>query len=200
LSGPANGQPVPGAAKIKRADRRPQGWDLDMHLIRDDLDEEDLAAMERQFPGLTARVMAVRTANAQVADAAGVLPAAVLARLGLPALAALVLLGVLVLAVICWIIGNGDRSDRVTRMMLATKGKASCLAPRPAIPAVPAPATSPTCPAMKERIVYCFVRADAAFSGSCSSAKAAKAGIGKSVHPHGLQHTPTPPSPHPCSC
>ncbi len=44
------------AAKIKRADQRPQGWDLAMHLVRDDLDEEDLAALERQFPGLTARV------------------------------------------------------------------------------------------------------------------------------------------------
>ena len=60
--------PAVVAAKIKRADRRPQGWDLAMGLIRDDLDEEDLAALERQFPGLTARVMAMRTANAQVAD------------------------------------------------------------------------------------------------------------------------------------
>ena len=62
--------PAVVAAKIKRADRRPQGWDLAMHLIRDDLDEEDLAALERQFPGLTARVMAMRTANAQVTDGA----------------------------------------------------------------------------------------------------------------------------------
>ena len=44
------------AAKIKRADQRPQGWDLAMHLVRDDLDEEDLATLERQFPGLTARL------------------------------------------------------------------------------------------------------------------------------------------------
>jgi hypothetical protein len=36
------------AAKIKRADRRRQGWDLD---------DEDLAVLERQFPGLTARVV-----------------------------------------------------------------------------------------------------------------------------------------------
>jgi DNA-binding transcriptional MocR family regulator len=35
------------AAKIKRADQRPQGWDLAMHLVRDDLDDEDLAALER---------------------------------------------------------------------------------------------------------------------------------------------------------
>jgi hypothetical protein len=46
------------AAKIKRADQRPQGWDLAMHLIRDDLDEADLAALEPQFPGRTARVRA----------------------------------------------------------------------------------------------------------------------------------------------
>jgi Helix-turn-helix domain len=62
--------PAVVAAKIKRADRRPQGWDLDMHLIRDDLDEVELAALERQFPGLTARVMAMRAANAQVGDGA----------------------------------------------------------------------------------------------------------------------------------
>ena len=60
------GDPAVVAAKIKRADRRTQGWDLGMHLIRDDLDDEDLAALERQFPGLTARVMAMRTARAQV--------------------------------------------------------------------------------------------------------------------------------------
>jgi len=33
------------AAKIKRADQRPQGWDLAMHLVRDDLDDEDLAVL-----------------------------------------------------------------------------------------------------------------------------------------------------------
>jgi hypothetical protein len=71
--------------------------------------------------------------------AAGVLSAGLLARLGLPALAALVLLGVFLLVVICWIISNGDRSDRAARMMLALRGKASCLAPRPAVGAVPAP-------------------------------------------------------------
>jgi hypothetical protein len=64
--------------------------------------------------------------------AAGVLPAAVLVRLGLPALAALVLLGVLLLVVFCWILSNGDRSDRLTRMLLARHGDASCLAPNPA--------------------------------------------------------------------
>jgi hypothetical protein len=70
---------------------------------------------------------------------AGVLSAGLLARLGLPALAALVVLGVLLLVVICWIIGNADRSDRMALMMLALQGKASCLAPRPTVSAVPAP-------------------------------------------------------------
>ena len=41
--------------------------------------------------------------------AAGMLPAAVLARFGMPALAALVFLAV---AVACWVISNGDRSDQ----------------------------------------------------------------------------------------
>jgi hypothetical protein len=43
-------------ARIKRADRRPKGWDLDLSLIRDDLTEADLAALEHQFPGLAAGV------------------------------------------------------------------------------------------------------------------------------------------------
>ncbi|HTX85202.1 MAG TPA: helix-turn-helix domain-containing protein [Streptosporangiaceae bacterium] len=62
--------PAVVAAKIKRADRRPQGWDLAMGLIRDDLDDEELAVLERQFPGLSARIVAMRTANAQVAGGA----------------------------------------------------------------------------------------------------------------------------------
>ena len=43
--------PAVVAAKIKRADRRPQGWDLAMHLIRDDLDDEDLAGAGAPVPG-----------------------------------------------------------------------------------------------------------------------------------------------------
>ncbi len=46
------------AARIKRADRRPNGWDLDLTLLRDDLTEAGLAALEHQFPGLAARVAA----------------------------------------------------------------------------------------------------------------------------------------------
>ncbi len=46
------------AARIKRADRRPQGWDLDLSLVRDDLDEPTSAVLECQFPGLGARLAA----------------------------------------------------------------------------------------------------------------------------------------------
>lgn len=49
------------SAKIKRADQRPQGWDLAMHLISDDLDDNEIAALEAQFPGLTDRVAALRS-------------------------------------------------------------------------------------------------------------------------------------------
>ncbi|HEX3958328.1 MAG TPA: helix-turn-helix domain-containing protein [Trebonia sp.] len=65
--------PAVVAAKIKRADHRPQGWDLSMQLIRDDLEDEDLAALENQFPGLTARVRAVRKAGSDRPDS-GVQP------------------------------------------------------------------------------------------------------------------------------
>src|SRR5215470_2542966 len=44
------------AARIKRADRRPQGWDLHLGLVRDDLDDADVAVLERQFPDLATRL------------------------------------------------------------------------------------------------------------------------------------------------
>ena len=69
--------------------------------------------------------------------AAGALPAALLAELGMPALGALVFLAIVVLAVICWVIASGDRTDRVSRIMLAGRGEASCLAPGTAAPSVP---------------------------------------------------------------
>ena len=59
--------------------------------------------------------------------AAGVLPAALPAELGMPALGALVFLAIVVLAVICWVIASGDRTDRVSQMMLARRGEASFL-------------------------------------------------------------------------
>jgi hypothetical protein len=52
------------AARIKRADRRPQGWDLNLSLIRDDLTEADLAALGHHFPGLAARVAVVACPDA----------------------------------------------------------------------------------------------------------------------------------------
>ena len=50
--------PAVVAARIKRADRRPRGWDLDLSLVRDDLAEEDVAALECQFPGLAVSLTA----------------------------------------------------------------------------------------------------------------------------------------------
>lgn len=61
--------------------------------------------------------------------AVGMLPAALIARLGMPALAAGVFLAVLALLVICWIVSNDDRCERVSRIMLARRGNASCLKP-----------------------------------------------------------------------
>ena len=39
------------AARIKRADRRPQGWDLNLSLVRDDLDDAAVAVLEHRFRG-----------------------------------------------------------------------------------------------------------------------------------------------------
>jgi len=68
----------------------------------------------------------------------GMLPAALLAGLGMPALGALVFLAVLSLAVVCWVIGSGDRTERVSRILLAGRGNASCLPPGPAASSRPA--------------------------------------------------------------
>ena len=46
------------AARIKRADRRPKGWDLDLSLIRADLTDTEVAVLGRQFPGRGARAAA----------------------------------------------------------------------------------------------------------------------------------------------
>ncbi len=46
------------AARIKRADRRPQGWDLNLSLVRDDLHDATVAVLEHQFPGLGSRLTA----------------------------------------------------------------------------------------------------------------------------------------------
>jgi hypothetical protein len=68
--------------------------------------------------------------------AAGMLPVAMLARLGVPALAAVVFLAILALGAACWVIASCDRSDRVTRMIYARHGDARSLVPgSPATPA-----------------------------------------------------------------
>jgi hypothetical protein len=46
------------AARITRADRRPQGWNLNLRLVRDDLDNAAIAVLEHQFPGLSIRLAA----------------------------------------------------------------------------------------------------------------------------------------------
>jgi hypothetical protein len=67
--------------------------------------------------------------------AVGLLPTAVLARLGMPALATVVFLAVLALGAACWVIASDDRSDRVTRMIYARNGDARYLVPgSPAAP------------------------------------------------------------------
>jgi hypothetical protein len=62
---------------------------------------------------------------------AGMLSAGLVAGLGRPAIVAVVLLAVLVLGVICWVIGDSARSERVTRMILARHGDGRCLARSP---------------------------------------------------------------------
>ena len=65
------------AAHIKRADRRPRGWDLALERVRTDLDDEDLVALEPMFPGLRLRVEAERArlaATASVSDRASTAP------------------------------------------------------------------------------------------------------------------------------
>jgi hypothetical protein len=57
---------------------------------------------------------------------AAMLPAGLLAQLGMPTLAALVFLTVIVLGVTCWIINSADRSDRVIRMLFARRGDTRC--------------------------------------------------------------------------
>ena len=46
------------AARIKRADRRPQGWDLNLGLVRDDLDAAAAAVLEHRLPGPGVRPVA----------------------------------------------------------------------------------------------------------------------------------------------
>ena len=66
------------------------------------------------------------------------------ARLGLPALFVLVILAILVLGVACWVISSTDRADRVSRLLLAWRGNADCLARNAAAPS-PDPAARLLC-------------------------------------------------------
>jgi Helix-turn-helix domain len=56
------------AARIKRADRRPQDWDLNLSLVRDDLDATAIAVLEHQFPGLGRVAKAARPGAGGEAD------------------------------------------------------------------------------------------------------------------------------------
>jgi hypothetical protein len=64
------------AVRIKRADPRPQGWHLNLSLVRDDLDDAAIAILEHQFPGLTADQRARLAPAVQAALDAGWLPQA----------------------------------------------------------------------------------------------------------------------------
>lgn len=57
-----------------------------------------------------------------VKAAAALVPAAQLARLGLPALIAACGLAVCVLAVACWVLASDKRADRATAMLGAWRG------------------------------------------------------------------------------
>jgi hypothetical protein len=52
------------AARIRRADRRSQGWDLNLTLVRHDRDVAALAVLEHQFPGLGVRLAAAAQSGA----------------------------------------------------------------------------------------------------------------------------------------
>jgi hypothetical protein len=75
---------------------------------------------------------------------AATVPATQLVRLGLPALAAVFALAVLVLALACWVINSDDRTKRVTQIILARAGDASVLAP--------GRATQPLAPQLRRRL------------------------------------------------
>jgi len=66
---------------------------------------------------------------------AGAVPAVALARLGLPALGAVVFLAVLAAGVTCWLLGSDARAARVSQVLLAWKGKSGNLPDAPVLPA-----------------------------------------------------------------
>ena len=52
---------------------------------------------------------------------------AALTKLGIPAVVSVAGLAVLMLAAACWVLGSGDRSDRLARIILGIRGNARCL-------------------------------------------------------------------------
>ena len=62
------------AARIKRADRRPKGWDLDLSLIRADLTDTEVAVLRRPFPGRGARAAAAACPDTREAPDGGQSP------------------------------------------------------------------------------------------------------------------------------
>lgn len=52
------------AARIKHADRRPKGWDLDLTQIRADLTQTEVTTPDRQFRGRPARAAAIACPDA----------------------------------------------------------------------------------------------------------------------------------------
>jgi hypothetical protein len=74
----------------------------------------------------------LRTAGKAVA---AVIPAAQLARLGLPALLGVIGLAVLVLAAVCWILASDARCENAAKVLRACRGVATAVpvsAPAPA--------------------------------------------------------------------
>jgi hypothetical protein len=59
----------------------------------------------------------------------GVLSAALVGKAGIPVLAVLGCLTVLVIAVVCWIVNSQDRSMNLSRILFARRGDARCLDP-----------------------------------------------------------------------
>jgi hypothetical protein len=73
--------------------------------------------------------------------AAGAVPLAQLARLGLPALAGLLAFAALVLATVCWILSSDARSDRVTRVLQACRSGTARTPDAVSSPAMAGPAS-----------------------------------------------------------
>lgn len=76
---------------------------------------------------MTGPVMAALRRAGKIA--AGVVPAALAARLGLPALGAAVFLAVLVIGTAWWVFRSDARTERVSRVLLAWRGNPGCLPP-----------------------------------------------------------------------